>query len=169
MTDLELDVRPVLHRGGDPFAAIMDAVEQLAKGQCLRLYATFKPEPLLAVMARQGFASEATPMDNGDWMVLFTPTAAGRSGLVVSHAEVPETWPDPVYYLDCTELDPPQPMERILARLGTMAEGEVLFALLGREPVPLFAELRSRGHAWVGDMDETGEAYRLMVRAGRRP
>ena len=77
MTDLELDVRPLLHRGGDPFAAIMDAVEQLAKGQCLRLYATFKPEPLLAVMARQGFASEATPMDNGQGIVCKTNMVSG--------------------------------------------------------------------------------------------
>ena len=91
-----------------------------------------------------------------------------RIALVESNAEAPETWADPAHYLDCTELDPPEPMVRILARLETMAEGEVLFALLGREPIFLFPELQARGHAWAGDLDNTGQAYRLMIRAGGR-
>ena len=52
---------------------IMGAVAQLAKGQRLRLYATFKPEPLFHVMANQGFGHEASPLENGEWMVIFTP------------------------------------------------------------------------------------------------
>jgi hypothetical protein len=63
-------------------------------------------------------------------------------------------------------MEPPQPLVEILAALEAMPAGEVLFALLGREPVFLFPELKTRGHAWVGDFDETGKAYRLMVRAG---
>ncbi len=58
---------------------------------------------------------------------------------------------------------------RILAQLEAMAEGEVLFALLAREPVFLFPELEARGHAWVGDFDAEGTTYRLMMRAGSRP
>lgn len=168
MNDLELDVRPILRHGGEPFSAIMGAVGRLAKGQRLMLYATFKPEPLFHVMASQGFSNEASPLDNGEWLVIFTPTAGERIALVESNAEAPETWADPAHYLDCTELDPPEPMVRILARLETMAEGEVLFALLGREPIFLFPELQARGHAWAGDLDKTGQAYRLMIRAGGR-
>jgi uncharacterized protein (DUF2249 family) len=168
MNDLELDIRPILRNGGEPFGAIMGAVGQLAKGQRLKLYVTFKPEPLFAVMAGRGFASDASPLEDGDWEVIFTPSAAPID-MVESTAEAPETWPDPAHYLDCTELDPPEPMVRILARLETMAEGEVLFALLGREPEFLYPELKARGHAWVGDHDETGQAYRLMIRVGRRP
>lgn len=167
MNDLELDVRPILRHGGEPFGAIMGAVGRLAKGQRLRLYATFKPEPLFHVMASQGFANEASPLDDGEWMVIFTPIEGERVAVVESSPESPETWPDPAYYLDCTELDPPEPMVRILAQLETMAAGEVMFALLGREPIFLFPELQARGHAWAGDFDETGAAYRLMIRAGR--
>lgn len=168
MNDLELDVRPILRDGGEPFGAIMAAVGQLAKGQRLKLFATFRPEPLFGVMARQGFAHEASPLDNGDWMVVFTPVTVGPLAASESSPDAPETWPDPAHYLDCTELDPPEPMAVILARLETMAEGEVLFALLGREPLFLFVELQARGHAWAGDFDETGDNYRLMVRAGKR-
>jgi len=166
MNDLELDVRPILRDGGEPFGAIMGAVGKLAKGQRLRLYATFKPEPLFQAMASRGFANEASPLEDGEWMVIFTPVEDARAAVAESSAEAPETWPDPAHYLDCTELDPPEPMVRILARLETMPEGEVLFALLGREPIFLFPELQSRGHAWAGDFDETGAAYRLMIRAG---
>ncbi len=165
MNDLELDVRPILRDGGEPFGAIMGAVGRLARGQRLRLYATFKPEPLFHVLGNQGFAHEATPLDNGDWMVIFTPIAGERIAVVQSNAEAPETWPDPAYYLDCTELDPPEPMVRILYQLENMTEGEVMFALLAREPLFLFPELGKRGHAWAGDFDETGEAYRLMIRS----
>ena len=166
MNDLELDVRPILRHGGEPFGAIMGAVNRLAKGQRLKLYATFKPEPLFHVMASQGFSNEASPLDDGEWMVIFTPVDGERVAVVESSPDSPESWPDPAHYLDCTELDPPEPMVRILAQLETMPEGQVLFALLGREPIFLFPELKSRGHAWAGDFDETGEAYRLMIRSG---
>lgn len=166
MNDLELDVRPILRHGGEPFGAIIGAVGRLAKGQRLKLYATFKPEPLFHVMASKGFSNEASPLEDGEWMVIFTPIVSEGVASAEPVADAPETWPDPARYLDCTELDPPEPMVRILATLETMANGDVLFALLGREPIFLFPELQARGHAWVGELDETGEAYRLTVRAG---
>ena len=164
---IELDVRPILKNGGEPFGAIMAAVNGLKPGQGLKLFATFKPVPLFRVMETKGFGYEATELDAGDWQVVFTPMeGGGEAG--ISSPDNPETWADPTHYLDCTDLDPPQPMVEILGRLESMGEGEVLLALLGREPVFLFPELQARGHAWVGDFDETGDAYRLMVRVGRR-
>ncbi|WP_193336933.1 DUF2249 domain-containing protein [Devosia beringensis] len=163
MIDLELDVRPLLRDGGEPFGAIMAAVGRLANGQRLRLYTTFRPEPLFAVLARQGLAGVASPLANGDWEVLFTPIDASES-----HPEVPETWPDPIFYLDGTTTDSTGSMERILARLGSMSEGQVLFALLEREPMALLAALKALDHAWIGDVDETGVAYRMLIRAGGR-
>lgn len=168
MNDLELDVRPLLRDGGEPFGAIMDAVNRLEPGQRLKLFATFRPEPLFSVMQAKGFGYDETPLDHGEWQVVFTPQAEN----VLTGASVPEdpdSWDDPVHYLELSDLDPPEPMVRILTQLETMSEGEVLFALLGREPLLLFPELGARGHAWAGDFDAAGEHYRLMVRAGRRP
>lgn len=165
MTDFELDVRPLLRNGGEPFGAIMGAVNQLQEGQRLKLYVTFKPVPLFTVMAGKGFSHEATPIDNGDWVVTFTPSH-GDGAPAISAAASPESWPDPGQYLDCTELDPPEPMVQILTALEAMAEGTVLFVLLGREPIFLFPELQARGHAWAGNFDGTGDAYRLMILVG---
>lgn len=164
---LELDVRPILRNGGEPFGAIMAAVDSLAPGQGFTLLATFKPVPLFRVMEARGFGYEASPLEDGDWRVTFTPLdEAARAAL--SSPGNPDTWGDPAHYLDCTDLDPPQPMVEILGRLETMDEGQVLFALLAREPVFLFPELQARGHAYAGDLDQTGDTYRLMVRAGAR-
>ncbi|MGV8856846.1 MAG: DUF2249 domain-containing protein [Devosia sp.] len=160
MDDLECDVRPILAGGGDPFGAIMAAVSRLVAGQRLRLIASFRPEPLYKVMASKGFASNSTPLDNGDWQVVFSP-------LPVSDPADPETWPDPAGYLDCSELNLTDAQNSVLAALALRLEGEVLFALFAGEPLPLYAALKAHGCAWVGDFDEAGAAYRLMIRTGR--
>lgn len=168
MEDLELDVRPILRGGGEPFAAIMNAVRQLEPDQCLRLYATFKPDPLFTVMAAKGFTSTATAIDDGDWMVVFTPAHVVKQSLEEIEAGAPDTWPEPAYFLDCTDPDGPEAHGRVLGRLSTMAPGEVMFALMPYEPVQLFAELRERNAAWAGDSDATGECFRLMIRKSGR-
>ncbi|MFQ0813112.1 universal stress protein [Brucella anthropi] len=162
-----LDVRPFIKGGVEPFNAIMEAVDGLLPGQALLLIAPFKPAPLFSVMERKGFAATPEPLDNGDWQVLFTPATEAApelsfSGNVVS----PDAWPEPSRYLDCTDMQPPEPLVCILAEVEDMAAGDVLFALLHREPLFLFPELENRGHEWVGNFDETGAAYRIMIRVG---
>lgn len=163
----ELDVRPILRNGGEPFQAIMEAVQSLKPGEGLRLIATFKPEPLFRVMGKRGFSHEATEIGGGDWQVLFTPETDGQTDVAASEGAVSAAqWAEPVFHLDLTELDPPEPMARILSKIELMDPGEVLFALLSREPVFLMPELEKRGHQWVGNYDETGTAYRMLIRIG---
>ncbi|HXV31663.1 MAG TPA: DUF2249 domain-containing protein [Sinorhizobium sp.] len=163
----ELDVRPILKNGGEPFQLIMEAVNGLKPGQALRLLAPFRPQPLFKVMESRGFAHEASEMEGGDWEVLFTPAETGSPVELSADAEEPQTWPDPSEHLDLTELDPPEPMVRILAAAERMRPGEVLFALLSREPLFLFPELAKRGHQWAGNFDETRTTFRILVRVGK--
>lgn len=164
---LELDVRPILRNGGEPFQAIMAAVQSLAPGQGLKLTATFKPEPLFRVMEQRGFSYSASDIGDGEWEVMFTPEQGGIADVAISpEAEMPQVWPEPSWNLDLTDLEPPEPMTRILARTEQMEPGEVLFAVLTREPVFLMPELEKRGHQWVGNFDETGQTYRMLVRVG---
>jgi TusA-related sulfurtransferase len=162
---VDLDVRPVLNAGGEPFAAIMEAVERLAPDEGLRLLATFRPTPLFAVLGAKGFAHEASEIGGGDWEVLFRPTGATPQAEAAAPATDDSTWPEPVEVLDNRELDPPEPMVRILAATETMRAGDVLAALLGREPIFLFPELAKRGHAWRGGF-EPDSSYRILVRIG---
>lgn len=48
-TFVEVDVRPIQRTGGEPFEKIMETVSALEPGQGLKLFATFKPTPLLHV------------------------------------------------------------------------------------------------------------------------
>ena len=164
----ELDVRPMLRAGEEPFQAIMDAVGALAPGESLRLIAPFRPVPLFSVMANRGFAASDRPLDGGDWEVLFSPVAGvqAEAGLATGSSPSALSWGDPIEELDLVDLEPPEPMVRILEALEDLKPGDVLFALLAREPIFLFPELAKRQHEWAGNFDASGTAYRLLVRHG---
>ena len=167
-TSHELDVRPILRSGGEPFEKIMETVARLAPGQGLRLLATFKPIPLLSVLGSKGFSHEARELGDGDWEVLFRPMNGASSADSVSATPAADAsdWPAPVQQLDNRELDPPEPMVRILSVTETMKQGQVLSALLCREPVFLIPELAKRGHRWRGWFEPDGKTYKILVRIG---
>ncbi|MFG1204598.1 DUF2249 domain-containing protein [Xanthobacter aminoxidans] len=167
----ELDVRPLLKAGQEPFEIIMAAVDALAPGQSLRLLAPFRPVPLFSVMARLGYAAADRALGDGDWEVLFSPHAEIRTdeALAAGSSPAAAAWADPIEALDLRELDPPEPMIRILEALEDLQPGDVLFALLAREPVFLFPELAKRAHEWAGNFEPQGGSYRLLVRRGGSP
>ncbi|MGO4558163.1 DUF2249 domain-containing protein [Mesorhizobium sp. 2RAF21] len=167
--DHELDVRPILAEGGEPFGAIMEAVATLAPGQGLRLLAPFKPVPLFHVLGQRGFEPTAREIGGGDWEVIFRPTAQRRDTVAVeadfpaSHGSDAETWPEPIAELDNRGLEPPEPMVRTLEGAESLAPGQTLAALLPREPVFLFDELKARGYLWRGTFVPEGH-YRIVIR-----
>jgi uncharacterized protein (DUF2249 family) len=166
MTDyIDVDVRPILRAGGEPFSVIMAALERLEPGQGMRLYATFKPIPLFAVMADKGFSHAENALGGGEWEVLFTPEGSAKMAVQPSSASFPQAWPEPATRLDNRDLDPPEPMVRILAAAERLNPGETLLALLSREPVFLFPQLERRGYHWLGGFTPDGETYELIVRA----
>lgn len=168
-TFVDVDVRPILRAGGEPFDKIMAAVNALEPGQGLKLYATFKPTPLLHVLDSRGFTHESKELDDGDWEVVFSPSdATGKDADAAPPADE-SVWPSPVQHLDNRDLDPPEPMVRILAATEAMAHGEVLSALLCREPIFLFPELAKRGHSWRGAFEGDNTTYKVLVRVGTLP
>lgn len=161
---VDVDVRPLLRAGEEPFSAIMAALDRLAPGQGLRLYATFKPVPLFGVMASKGFAHQEAELEGGEWEVLFTPAAERPQAIERDSVATSGEWPEPTVHLDNRDLDPPEPMVRILAAAEQLAPGQTLSALLRREPVFLFRELTKRGHQWRGGFTPKGDTYELTVR-----
>jgi uncharacterized protein (DUF2249 family) len=165
---VDLDVRPILRSGGEPFQQIMETVAALEPHQGLRLFATFKPTPLFRVLGSRGFTPEAKELTDGEWEVLFHRTGTDEAAPVDAPAAAPAAddaaWPEPVQHMDNRDLDPPEPMVRILAATETLAAGQVLSALLCREPVFLFPELTKRGHQWRGGFEPDGTTYKVLVR-----
>lgn len=166
---VDLDVRPILRAGGEPFAEILGAVNTLKPGQGLRLFATFEPVPLFHVLGSKGFAHEAKELEGGEWEVLFQPSGESSGGELPAASATPASdgeWPAPVQEMDNRDLDPPEPMVRIMAATEAMAKGEVLSALLCREPIFLFPELAKRGHGWRGAFEPDGTTYKVLIRIG---
>lgn len=167
-TFVEVDVRPILRAGGEPFDKIIEAVNALRPGEGLRLLATFKPIPLLHVLGSKGFEHELRELGDGDWEVLFSPSGAARAPTEADAPKIIDSaaWPEPLRHMDNRDLDPPEPMVRILAATEELAPGEVLSALLCREPIFLLPELAKRGHAWRGGFEPDGTTYKILVRIG---
>ncbi|WP_027556986.1 DUF2249 domain-containing protein [Bradyrhizobium sp. Cp5.3] len=161
---IDVDVRPILRAGGEPFSIIMAALDRLAPGQGLRLYAPFKPVPLFDVMASKGFAHQEAELEAGEWEIRFMPVGSFEAAEPAPAALADGDWPEPVVHLDNRDLDPPEPMVRILAAAEQLAPGQTLSALLSREPVFLFRELTKRGHQWRGGFTPQKDVYRLTVR-----
>ena len=161
---IDVDVRPILRAGGEPFSAIMAALDRLQADEGMRLYATFKPIPLFGVMADRGFAHSERELDGGEWEVLFTPAEIAPAE-APPVAQASDAWPEPVVRLDNRDLEPPEPMVRILGAAEQLAPGETLSALLRREPVFLFPHLEKRGFRWLGGFTPDGSTYELTVRA----
>ena len=78
-TIITLDVREDLRAGREPFARIMEAVGRLRDGERLRILAPFEPRPLIGVLAAQGFTATLTPLDGGDFEIVFSAAAPAES------------------------------------------------------------------------------------------
>jgi AcrR family transcriptional regulator len=121
-----LDVRPILAGGTDPLAAILAAVGALPPAGVLIVEAPFRPAPLLALLARRGHAVTAEAMAPDHWLV---EVVIGGAPPVV----------------DLRELEPPEPMERVLAAAAALAPSQVYLARLPRFPRLLLPHLEARG------------------------
>ena len=73
------DVRPLLERGEEPFAAIRAQVDALAAGQGITVIAPFMPAPLVELLKSEGFSATIAHRSDGAWAVKFgRPDAAGK-------------------------------------------------------------------------------------------
>lgn len=165
---VELDVRPTLRAGGEPFGQIMDAIGELGPDQGLRLLATFCPVPLFHVLGSKGFSHREAELEDGSWEIFFEREADAAEPeeiiAVAAEASSDDAWPAPIHEMDNRDLEPPEPMVKVLATIETMKPGEVMTALLCREPVFLLPELGKRGHQWIGGFEPDGTTYKITIR-----
>lgn len=141
----DLDVRPILAKGGDPFSVIVKTATSLADGEALHLVAPFEPVPLYAVLRSMGFASRHEERD-GAHHVWFERDGGG--GMPAARAAKAEAEPlQPAVELDVRGLEPPAPMMTILEKLVELGPGAQLLVRHHREPVLLYEKLQLRGYA----------------------
>lgn len=162
----ELDVRPLLERGEEPFTVIMAAIARVPERGALRLRASFEPVPLYAVLARRGFSHSSRALGANDWEVVFSRgTSADVPPPKCARASCePPAESSDVIQLDVSELVPPEPMVRILEAAARLQPGQTLLVEHHRRPVYLYPQLDAQG--FVHDTTEFGPG-RVQIRIRR--
>lgn len=139
----ELDVRPVLAKGGDPFHLIMKVVQALEPNEALHLIVGFSPAPLFSIMRGLGHAAYSEERD-GAHHVWFYKDGALPPEPIPGEQRV--ALKEPVE-MDVRGLEPPAPMVAILEKLAELGPGAQLLVHHHREPVLLYEKLKLRGYA----------------------
>lgn len=155
---LELDVRPSLASGVDPFSLIMKNIDSLKDGEILHLINTFEPLPLYNVLGKRGFDHFTENVD-GIFNVYFFKSDAG----VEAPSQVSPTISkiETVVEIDVRELTPPEPMMVILEKLRDMDEKSILLVHHHREPMMLYEKLDEIG--WEAVTNKINENYYKVV------
>jgi hypothetical protein len=121
-----LDVRPILAGGVDPLSAILTALAELPLGSRLVVSAPFRPRPLEALLASRGHEVTAWGGESGAWTI-----AVGCG--------------NPAPLLDFRDMEPPEPLERLVTLGRQLPPNEVAMALLPRPPRWLAPQLQAIG------------------------
>ena len=141
---VELDVREMLQTKQDPFERIMATVQQLTENDVLELHATFRPEPLLKVLGKQGFRHAIVEKTPDHVIVQFYKSTEEL----------------PLFHLDNRGLEPPQPMVRTLELLDqeeTCQNGTMGVEIWNeRVPALLLPELSERSFQFQVTDEEEG-------------
>ena len=149
-----LDVREMLRNHEEPFQRIMEAVNGLEQNDVLELHATFQPDPLIRVLAKQGLKHSVVEEATEHFILQFYR----------------ESTDIPYFYLDNRELDPPQPIVRTLTFLDEHAackNGELGLEIWNaRVPAYLLPELEER--EFVFDVEDEGNGtVRVKIHRGK--
>ena len=149
----EVDARPLLARGEEPFKEIMAAARQVPARQAFRLLAGFEPVPLYDVLAKQGF-EHATAHPSADlWAVTFyrreQKTDPPDTERASDHARESLDWEETAtaqVTIDVTELVPPEPMIKVLEALEALPDDGRLLVHHVRRPMHLYDRLDEMGY-----------------------
>ncbi|MBL4634851.1 MAG: DUF2249 domain-containing protein, partial [Kofleriaceae bacterium] len=106
-----LDVRPILARGGDPLDTILSTLATLHSGGVLTVLVSFRPAPLLRLLEERGHWTLTREIKNKLWCVDIV--VDGVSPIV-----------------ELLDLEPPEPLERVLEALSRLTTSETYIVRL---------------------------------------
>lgn len=161
----ELDVRPILEKGMDPFKHIMDELKNTPKDYALKVINTFEPIPLIKILNKKSYAShvetEGDNVVNTYFLKIETRQVEESSTLsTIYFVTKDELYKEKEKYFDCKEIDVrdlemPLPMVTILNELEELKENEALFVHHKKVPQYLLPELEERKvKVWIAEIEE---------------
>ncbi|MGB3007276.1 MAG: DUF2249 domain-containing protein [Chitinophagaceae bacterium] len=168
---VELDVRPVLAGGTDPFKLIMAAVNNLQIEQVLKIINTFEPAPLVSVLKKKGFESFVEKKEANLVHAFFYRSKQENDSTNVVLGDVTQAWAEIVerfkgniQELDVRQLEMPQPMMKILETLDMLPAEKALLVHHKKIPLFLLPELAERKFEYRLNEIGEGEVQLLIFR-----
>ena len=162
---VELDVRPILASGVDPFDAIMAKLKEIDKTKTLLIINTFEPIPILNILKTKGYRYEVERPENG---VVYTYLIADESNKAenqldnissknreLSFDDLEQKFSGKLKEIDVRDLEMPMPMVTVLETLELLDPSEALYVHNKKLPQYLLPELDNRNYKLVSkEIDE---------------
>jgi len=167
---VELDVRPILDGGKDPFQLILNTVNDLKSSQVLKLVNSFEPTPLIQILEKKGFKTYSETMSDYLVYTYFYNTEAIKMAepIVKNNKEdwnhILENYKNNIVYVDVRELEAPLPMLTILEELDRINPEKLLFVYHKRIPVFLLPELQERKFDYLINEISDNEVHLLIFK-----
>jgi len=167
----ELDVRPVINSGNDPFNIILNSVKQLQKGDVLKLINSFEPAPLIPILNKQGFEAfvehESSEVVN-TYFYKINETEINSPDLTNNEEDwqsIIEKYSNNLVTIDVRNLEMPLPMLTILEEIEKIPNYKALYVYHKRIPVFLLPELKERNFDYRTKEITDGEVHLLIFKA----
>lgn len=160
----QLDVRPTLERGGDPFNEIMRELMLLQDGYTLEVINSFEPTPLIKIAQSKGFASMVETKEDAVYTYFMKSGEAKKETSsndfvfkisIDEHEKRTKNCNKKIREIDVRDLEMPLPMVTILKELEEMGEDEALYVHHKKVPQYLLPELAERNfRTWAAEVDD---------------
>lgn len=148
---VELDVRPIIESGKDPFQVILGKIKQLKPDQMLKLINSFEPAPLIELLTKRGFEYQVEHAGENLVITYFHSTEGTAAEVETPLATENTDWENLLSHyegkitpIDVRPMEMPLPMHTILEALDNLPDGHLLFVHHKRVPVFLLPELKDR-------------------------
>lgn len=168
-TVIDLDVRPILDSGVDPFEAIMAKLKTLDDSDTLKIINTFEPIPLLNILKKKGYDYQVERPEEG-----VVHTYLEKAGIApkkddkeaeneeeFTYDSVLQEFAGKMKEIDVRDLEMPMPMVTILEELEHLDADNALFVNHKKLPQYLLPELKDRKFKWVSK--EIGEGDLKLI------
>jgi uncharacterized protein (DUF2249 family) len=160
---VQMDVRPTIKAGNDPFKEIMASIKTLPDNAVLQIINVFEPIPLINNLRDKGFMSFTERPTEGEVHTFFKRTAQSKTEETpdIQHTDLSSfelkaaEFGGNIKTIDVRDLEMPMPMATILEEVEILPEGHALFVHHKRIPQFLLPELKKRDYTILSnEVDE---------------
>ena len=150
---VNLDVRPILDGGTDPFNAIMETLKTLKPEETLRIINTFEPIPLLNILKGKGYEYESERPEEGivhTYLHKVSDEEVKKEKIEeivateLTYEDLENRYDGKLMEIDVRDLEMPMPMVTILEAIESLETGNALFVHHKKLPQYLLPELKQR-------------------------